>query len=682
MENNNKEQIPQNNNRKGMPPKISGGWIFYIGILIVIFILSGTAFKLNDNGKKENLSDIYDYIESDDYNVVNVDINGNTVLLTYDTNMTMSRKVPVDAVDDLLEYLRGAKADGLIESYNYTEPFDLAMIFNILLCIVSLVIIFMLFRSISRQSKDNNSVFSFGSNRAKLTNPNQMKVRFTDVAGCEEEKEELSEVVDFLKRPAKYHELGAKIPKGVILYGAAGTGKTLLAKAVAGEAGVPFFYISGSDFVEMLVGVGSSRVRSLFADAKKAAPSVVFIDEIDAVGRKRGAGLGGGNDEREQTLNQILVEMDGFNDNTNVIVIAATNRVDILDPALLRAGRFDRKVMVMPPDADGREAVLKIHARGKKFTSEVDFHELALSTVGFTGADLENLLNEAAILTARRNKKEISPLEVSDAMFRVMMGPEKTSKKLTDKSKKLTAYHESGHAVVLRAISDTEKVDRVTIIPAGSAGGFTAYKPKEDYDFQTKKMLINSIMVSLGGRAAEEIFLGEISTGAASDLQHCNRVATNMIKRFGLSDRFPNLVFGDENEEVFIGSSFGQVQSYSDKTAALIDEEIKNIIDKCYADTLEILREKASTVEGLAGRLMEVLKVDGPEFEQIYLHEGDLSFLTENKEKAQDAETSVTESETETETSEEAKVDIVSESQNEVDSTEGSVESEQSTDVE
>ena len=434
----------------------------------------------------------------------------------------------------------------------------------------------------------------------------------------------MSEVVDFLKNPKKYKEVGAKIPKGVLLYGLPGTGKTLLARAVAGEASVPFFYISGSDFVEMLVGVGASRVRSLFADAKKAAPAVIFIDEIDAVGRKRGAGLGGGQDEREQTLNQILVEMDGFDVNTNVIVIAATNRVDVLDPALLRPGRFDRRVMVNPPDADEREAILKIHAKGKPLSSEVRLREVALSTVGFTGADLENLLNEAALLAARRNKKEITPLEINDATFRVMMGPEKNSKRLTDKVKKLTAYHESGHAIVLRATSDIEKVDRVTIIPAGQAGGFTAYKPIEDLDYYTEKMLLDNIRMSLGGRAAEEIFLGEVSTGAASDLQNCNRIATAMVKRYGLSPKFRNMVFGDENQEVFVGQSFGQVQSYSDATAYEIDKEVQRIITECYEDTKRILEEKRAIVEGLATRLIETYKVDGPEFEAIYQAEGDL----------------------------------------------------------
>ena len=497
------------------------------------------------------------------------------------------------------------------------------------------IIIIVLFINISRQSREGSSVFSFGNNRARVSDPNKIKVKFSDVAGSVEEKEELSEIVDFLKNPKKYQQLGAKIPKGVLLYGAPGTGKTLLARAVAGEAGVKFFYISGSDFVEMLVGVGASRVRSLFADAKREAPSVVFIDEIDAVGRKRGAGLGGGQDEREQTLNQILVEMDGFDVNSNIIVMAATNRVDVLDPALLRPGRFDRRIMVNMPDADEREAILKIHAKNKPLAKDVSLREVALSTVGFTGADLENLLNEAALMTARHNKKEITMLEVTDAMFRVQMGPQKNSKKLSDKVKKLTAYHEAGHAVVLRATSEFEKVDRVTIIPAGQAGGYTAYKPIEDTDYYTEKMLLDTIKMSLGGRAAEEIFLGEVSTGASSDLRHCNDIAKNMIKRYGLSKKFRNMVFGDENEEVFLGYSMGQVQSYSEQTAAAIDAEIKAIIDDCYAETKRILIEKQAIVEGLAQRLIKKLTVDGPDFEKIYVNNGDLAAVFPDEARAE-----------------------------------------------
>lgn len=616
-------------NEKSFKP-IGGGLFFYIVMIVVLIAFSTIVFGGNYGQKeKTTLSDVMSIIEDDKNEVSLVEIKGTTVTVEYKNeagiNLEVTQDVPYEFVDDLVLKLDKAKAAGKIGNYNYSEPFDWSLIVNVVMFGVSLVIVIVLFLSITRQSRDGNSVFSFGSNRARVSDPNKDKVKFSDVAGSVEEKEELQEIVDFLKNPKKYQQLGAKIPKGVLLYGAPGTGKTLLARAVAGEAGVKFFYISGSDFVEMLVGVGASRVRSLFSDAKKEAPSVVFIDEIDAVGRKRGAGLGGGQDEREQTLNQILVEMDGFDVNSNVIVMAATNRVDVLDPALLRPGRFDRRIMVNMPDADEREAILKIHARKKPLAKDVSLHEVALSTVGFTGADLENLLNEAALMTARHNKKEIGMQEITDAMFRVQMGPQKNSKKLSDKVKRLTAYHEAGHAVVLRATSEFEKVDRVTIVPAGRAGGFTAYKPIEDTDFYTEKMLLDTIKMTLGGRAAEEVFLGEVSTGASSDLQQCNNIAKNMIKRYGLSKKFRNMVFGDENEEVFLGYSMGQVQSYSDKTAAEIDEEIKSIIDTCYEETKRILIEKSNTVKGLASRLIDKLTVDGPDFEKIYVAEGNLS---------------------------------------------------------
>ena len=538
-------------NEKSFKP-IGGGLFFYVLMIVVLIAFSTIVFGGNYGQKeKATLSDVMSIIEDDNNEVSLVEIKGTTVTVTYKNeaglNVEVTQDVPYEFVDDLVLKLDKAKASGKIVSYNYSEPFDWSLIVNVVMFGVSIIIVVVLFLSITRQSRDGNSVFSFGNNRARLSDPNKDKVKFSDVAGSVEEKEELQEIVDFLKNPKKYQQLGAKIPKGVLLYGAPGTGKTLLARAVAGEAGVKFFYISGSDFVEMLVGVGASRVRSLFSDAKKEAPSVVFIDEIDAVGRKRGAGLGGGQDEREQTLNQILVEMDGFDVNSNVIVMAATNRVDVLDPALLRPGRFDRRIMVNMPDADEREAILKIHARKKPLAKDVSLHEVALSTVGFTGADLENLLNEAALMTARHNKKEITMQEITDAMFRVQMGPQKNSKKLSDKVKRLTAYHEAGHAVVLRATSEFEKVDRVTIVPAGRAGGFTAYKPIEDTDFYTEKMLLDTIKMTLGGRAAEEVFLGEVSTGAASDLQQCNNIAKNMIKRYGLSKKFRNMVFGDEN---------------------------------------------------------------------------------------------------------------------------------------
>ena len=623
-----------------------GGLFFYLIMLVILVVFSTIVFGGN-YGKKEQakLSDVLSYIDNKSNEVELVEVKGTVVTVRYKNEQgqpaEISQSIPYEYVDDLIAKLQDAKANGKIKDYNYTEPFDWSIILNIGSLVMAAIIIIVLFINISRQSREGSSVFSFGNNRARVSDPNKIKVKFSDVAGSVEEKEELSEIVDFLKSPKKYQQLGAKIPKGVLLYGAPGTGKTLLARAVAGEAGVKFFYISGSDFVEMLVGVGASRVRSLFADAKREAPSVVFIDEIDAVGRKRGAGLGGGQDEREQTLNQILVEMDGFDVNSNIIVMAATNRVDVLDPALLRPGRFDRRIMVNMPDADEREAILKIHAKNKPLAKDVSLREVALSTVGFTGADLENLLNEAALMTARHNKKEITMLEVTDAMFRVQMGPQKNSKKLSDKVKKLTSYHEAGHAVVLRATSEFEKVDRVTIIPAGQAGGYTAYKPIEDTDYYTEKMLLDTIKMSLGGRAAEEIFLGEVSTGAASDLRHCNDIAKNMIKRYGLSKKFRNMVFGDENEEVFLGYSMGQVQSYSEQTAAAIDAEIKAIIDDCYAETKRILIEKQAIVEGLAQRLITKLTVDGPDFEKIYVNNGDLAKVYP-KEYASAVESSLT----------------------------------------
>ncbi len=613
-------------NNNGKRPHLSG-LFFYLILIVVLCVLFASIF--GNRNKNEKIEYVYSYIESEEYDVSDITIRGTSATIEYtkdDVESSVTVSIPYEGVDEVIEHLELAKQEGKIDSYKYEEPFDWTLISNIVLTIAVIASVILVFAMMTRQGGDKG-VFSFGQNKAKLVSPSKMKVRFKDVAGSAEEKEELSEMVDFLKNPEKYRKMGAKIPKGVILSGAPGTGKTLLAKAVAGEAGVPFFYMSGSDFVEMFVGVGASRVRSLFADAKKAAPALIFIDEIDAVGRKRGSGLGGGHDEREQTLNQILVEMDGFDTNTNVIVMAATNRADVLDSALLRPGRFDRKIVVSEPDLNEREAILKVHAAGKPLSKDVDLKDVAQNTIGFTGADLANLLNEAALIAARRNKKEITPLEVSDATYRVMMGPEKKSKKPSDKSRKLTAYHEAGHAVVLRATSETEKVDRVTIIPAGRAGGFTAYKPIEENDFYTKKMILDKIRMSLGGRAAEEIFLDDISTGASSDLQHANQLATNMIKRFGLSEKFKNMVFGDDSNEVFIGASYGQVQPYSDATAAAIDEEIQKIIDGCYQDALRILTEKRDVVEGLAQRLLEVNKVDNPEFEEIFLNGGDLTAI-------------------------------------------------------
>ena len=486
------------------------------------------------------------------------------------------------------------------------------------LAVILIFVLFWVFFLQQSQGGGGNRVMSFGKSRAKMTIDDKRKVTFNDVAGADEEKEELKEIVEFLKHSKKFLELGARIPKGVLLVGPPGTGKTLLAKAVSGEAGVPFFSISGSDFVEMFVGVGASRVRDLFDQAKKNAPCIVFIDEIDAVGRHRGAGLGGGHDEREQTLNQLLVEMDGFGVNEGVIILAATNRPDILDPALLRPGRFDRRVVVGLPDIKGREEILKVHAKGKPLAEDVRLDELAKSTPGFTGADLENLLNEAALLAARNNKTVITMSEIKEAVFKVVMGPEKKSRVMSEKEKRLTAYHEAGHAIAVKAVSTTDKVDRISIIPSGMAGGFTAHKPEEDKNYHTKSHLLERIIVSLGGRAAEEIVLGEISTGAYSDLKQANGIARSMITKYGMSDKLSNLIFGNENDEVFIGRDFAQARNYSEEIAAEIDREVKNIIDSCYQKIKNILTENINKLHTVANVLIEKEKIEGHEFEELY----------------------------------------------------------------
>jgi cell division protease FtsH len=418
--------------------------------------------------------------------------------------------------------------------------------------------------------------------------------------------------------PKKYIELGARIPKGVLLVGPPGTGKTLLAKAVAGEAGVPFFTISGSDFVEMFVGVGASRVRDLFDQAKKNAPCIVFIDEIDAVGRHRGAGLGGGHDEREQTLNQLLVEMDGFGLNEGVIMLAATNRPDILDPALLRPGRFDRRVVVGLPDIKGREEILQVHSKNKPLDETVDLAEIAKATSMFTGADLENLLNEAALLAARKNKKVVSMEEIHEATFKVVLGPEKKSRVVNDRAKKLTAYHEAGHAIATKIVSKSLKVNRISIIPVGRAGGYTSFRPDEDSDFSSQDELIQGIIIALGGRAAEEIVLGEVSTGASNDLQKANGTARNMITRFGMSKSLKNLVFNSDNEEVFIGRSIGHSREFSEEIASQIDNEVKDIIQSAYDKTLDILKDNIDILHKTAELLLEKEKIEGPEFNALF----------------------------------------------------------------
>ena len=484
---------------------------------------------------------------------------------------------------------------------------------------IPIIILVVLFFFIMQQTQGGGGrVMNFGKSRAKLMGEGNVKVSFKDVAGAEEAKQELEEVVEFLKDPGKFTAIGAKIPKGVLLAGPPGTGKTLLAKAVAGEAGVPFFTISGSDFVEMFVGVGASRVRDLFTQAKKNAPCIIFIDEIDAVGPQRGAGLGGGHDEREQTLNQLLVEMDGFGANEGIITIAATNRPDILDPALLRPGRFDRQVIVGRPDLRGREAILKVHARNKPLADDVDLKTIAKKTPGFTGADLSNLLNEAALLAARLNKKVITMAEVEEASEKVSMGPERRSHIVSDKDRKLTAYHESGHAIVAHLLPHADPVHKVTIIPRGAAGGYTMMLPTEEQNYKTKSQLLADIRVALGGRVAEALILDEISTGASGDLQSVTNTARAMVTRWGMSDELGPIVFGEQQEQVFLGKNLGHERNYSEEIAAKIDTEIHRIVEDAYKDVTKLLSDNEKFLHDMANALLEEETIDAKAVDNLY----------------------------------------------------------------
>lgn len=498
-----------------------------------------------------------------------------------------------------------------------TTPWYLSML-PYMLTIVIFVVIWMFFMNSAQGGA--GKAMSFGKSRARLYKDEGKKITFNDVAGLKEEKEELQEIVDFLRRPKKYTELGARIPKGVLLVGPPGTGKTYVTKAVSGEAGVPFYSISGSDFVEMFVGVGASRVRDLFEQAKKNSPSIIFIDEIDAVGRRRGAGLGGGHDEREQTLNQMLVEMDGFGLNEGVIVFAATNRPDVLDPALLRPGRFDRQIVIGLPDIKGREEVFNTHAKNKPLGDDVDPAVLARMTPGFSPADIENVLNEAALLTARRGGKSISMDEVEEAITKVMAGPAKRSRVITEKERRLTAYHEAGHAVLIRNLEDSDPVHQVTIIPRGMAGGMTMFLPKEDRTFDSKKHMESSLVHLLGGRVAEALVLDDISTGASNDIERATNIARNMVTKYGMSDKLGTVNYSDP-DEVFIGKDFASKQIYSDETAALIDCEIKRLIDEAYAKAESLLKKNMDKLELIAETLLDIETLDAQQFEQLYTGE-------------------------------------------------------------
>ncbi|MBQ8600282.1 MAG: ATP-dependent zinc metalloprotease FtsH [Clostridia bacterium] len=506
---------------------------------------------------------------------------------------------------------------GIITDYDFKEGFTLPWWVSMLpsfLLIVGMVVLFI----VMNRQMNNGKAPGFARVRIKTGEEQKEKKTFADVAGADEEKEELVEIVDFLKSPRKYLDLGARIPKGVLLVGPPGTGKTLLAKAVAGEAGVPFFSISGSDFVELYVGVGASRVRELFDEAKKNNPCIIFIDEIDAVGRRRGAGLGGGHDEREQTLNQLLVEMDGFGANAGIIVIAATNRADILDPALLRPGRFDREVYVGVPDQKGREEILQVHAKGKKFASDVDFSSIAKGTIGFTGADLENLLNEAALLTARRAKAEIGQEEIEESIMKVVAGPEKKSRKVVEKERRLTAFHEAGHAVVAKFLETADPVQDISIVPRGRAGGYTLYRPQEDLSYSTKKVMFEEIVGLLGGRVSEKLYLDDISTGASNDIQRASAIARQMVTKYGMSDKLGPILYGNDSNEVFIGRDFATQRDYSEHVASMIDEEIKSIIDGAYQKAEEILSGHEAEVRATAEALLEKEHLSGTEFDKIF----------------------------------------------------------------
>ena len=543
-----------------------------------------------------------------------------TANVTLKDEENIIRVVDIPSSTTFLEVIQDKVSAGEFELTVAEETFMEAMapyIPNILLLIGTLFILMFVLR---KTSDSNSKAMDFGRSRAQKIDKNSpKKVTFADVAGLEEEKEELKEEVEFLKNPKKYIDMGARIPKGILLVGGPGTGKTLLAKAVAGEANVPFFSISGSDFVEMFVGVGASRVRDMFKEAKANSPCIIFIDEIDAVGRHRGAGLGGGHDEREQTLNQLLVEMDGFATHESIIVMAATNRPDILDPALLRPGRFDRQIVVGKPDVKAREEILKLHAKNKPFVQGIDFKVIAKNTAGFSGADLENMVNEAALLAARKDKKTIDINDVEEAMVKVMMGPEKKSKVISDKEKKLTAYHEAGHAVVARCLPNHDDIHEISIIPRGMAGGYTMYKPNEDKSYASKNEMKEHIVSLLGGRVAEQLVLDDISTGASNDIERATKIAREMVTKYGMSEKLGPICFGGSEEEVFLGKDIAtHSRDYSENTAAQIDLEIKDIVMNAYTSAERILKENIEKLHKVAKKLLENEKISGEEFEAIF----------------------------------------------------------------
>lgn len=596
--------------------KYSSATIWIIGLLlffaIATFMLDGSSVSNRMVYSDFQQKWINDQVES---------INVNSDKMTIEVTTRDENKYTVYAPSSMIEFLNEQypKDDIKIE---YVAPSNSSIWVSLLptIMIIILFVVFIFF--FTQQSQGGGSsgrgVMNFGKSKAKMVTPDNKRVTFDDVAGADEEKVELEEIVDFLKQPARYVEMGARIPKGVLLVGPPGTGKTLLAKAIAGEAGVPFFSISGSDFVEMFVGVGASRVRDLFEQAKKNSPSLIFIDEIDAVGRQRGAGLGGGHDEREQTLNQLLVEMDGFGANEGIIMIAATNRPDILDPALLRPGRFDRQIMVGRPDRKGREAVLEVHTKKKPLDNDVSLDVLAKRTPGFSGADLENLANEAALLAVRKNKKKIGMDEFEEAITRVIAGPEKKSRTISEHDRKLTAYHEAGHAVVMKCLKNSDPVHEISIIPRGMAGGYTMHLPTEDRTYTSKEKLLDEMVGLLGGRVAEKLILGDISTGAKNDIDRASSIARAMVMEYGMSDKIGTISYGSDSNEVFLGRDLGRGRNFSEEVGAMIDKEIKSLISNAYNTAEELLKKNVNKLHAVASTLLEKEKIDGKEFEEIF----------------------------------------------------------------
>ncbi len=604
-----------NNDRKSRG--LSGATI--ISFVVILVVVLWMANQLQMHQQEMTYTSFVSAVQ--EKNVSDVYINQNSAVPTGTVSVTLkddgnTRKVNVSDVEQVEKLL----TENQVEYRLSDVPKDSMLTTVVVPMLITLGGVFLIFFLMSRQNGGGNSkAMNFGKSRAKMSTKNEIKVTFRDVAGLREEKEELEEIVDFLKDPKKYIQVGARIPKGVLLEGPPGTGKTLLAKAVAGEAGVPFFSISGSDFVEMFVGVGASRVRDLFQDAKKNAPCIIFIDEIDAVARRRGSGLGGGHDEREQTLNQLLVEMDGFGVNEGIIVMAATNRKDILDPAILRPGRFDRDVIVGRPDVGGREEILKVHARNKPLGDDVDLKQIAQTTAGFSGADLENLLNEAAILAAKENRVYIQQSDIRHAFVKVGIGPEKKSRIVSEKERRITAYHEAGHAILFHLLPDVGPVYSVSIIPTGGAGGYTMPLPEKDDMFNTKGHMLQEITVSLGGRVAEEEIFDDITTGASQDIKQATAIAKSMITKFGMSERLGLINYDNDSDEVFIGRDFGHTsRGYGEKVAGTIDEEVKRIIDECYLKARALIQEYHPVLEKCAQLLLEKEKITRSEFEALF----------------------------------------------------------------